>query len=81
MHVPGDCSAHGGHKRVSDHLELGLQIAVRCHVGAGNKTWVLWKITKNSKLTSDVSSFLAWDYEVNCNTIIVRKPQMELPGT
>jgi hypothetical protein len=24
-------------------LERGLQMAVRCHVGAGNWTWVLWK--------------------------------------
>ncbi|CAO2579474.1 hypothetical protein LEMLEM_LOCUS1012 [Lemmus lemmus] len=29
--------------KVSDPLKLDLQTVVSCHVGAGNRTWVLWK--------------------------------------
>ena len=32
-----------GQKRASNPLELGLQIVVNCHVGAGNRTLVLHK--------------------------------------
>lgn len=33
------CSAHGGNKRVSNPLGLGLQKVVRHLVGAGSPTW------------------------------------------
>lgn len=33
--IPGAC---GGQKRVSDPTKLELQIALSCHVAAGNKT-------------------------------------------
>jgi hypothetical protein len=32
---------HRGQKRVSDLLELELEIVASCHVGAGNQTWAL----------------------------------------
>lgn len=38
--VPG---THGGQKRLSDSLELGLQIAVSHNVHAETQTWVLCK--------------------------------------
>jgi hypothetical protein len=31
--------------RASDPLELELQTAVSCHVGAGNRTRLFWKIS------------------------------------
>lgn len=34
---------HDGQKRVSDPLQLALQMVVSGHVGALNHTWVLWK--------------------------------------
>lgn len=33
----------GSRKRVSDLLELQLQMVVNLHVGAGNRTQVFWK--------------------------------------
>ena len=30
-------------RRASDALELEIQMAVNCHEGAGDGTWVLWK--------------------------------------
>lgn len=30
-------------KMALDLLELELQMTVRCHVGSGNLTWILWK--------------------------------------
>ena len=38
-----ECSAHGGHKRASDPLELALQEGVSHCVGAGNQTQGLYK--------------------------------------
>lgn len=38
MPVPGACR---GQKGMSDALEPDLQIAVNCHMGAGNQTWTL----------------------------------------
>jgi hypothetical protein len=35
------CSAHRGHKKTSDPLEL--QVILSHHVGAGNQTWELWR--------------------------------------
>lgn len=35
--------AHVGQKRVSDLPELKFQSVVKGHVGARNRTWVLWK--------------------------------------
>lgn len=43
-HVPG-FSAGEGQERVLG-LELELQVAVSCHVNAGNQTQVLWKTAK-----------------------------------
>jgi hypothetical protein len=34
--------------RVTDSLKLEIQIAVSCHVGAGNQTLVLWKSSQCS---------------------------------
>ena len=39
-------SAFGGQKRVLDPLELGIQVVVSCHVGAGNKR--VWGIRPQS---------------------------------
>lgn len=45
MCVPGD---QGDQKTVSDTMELKLQTIVKCNVGAGNGSWVLWKISECS---------------------------------
>ena len=37
------CSAHRDQKRVLDHVELDLQMAMRHHVSARNQTWILCK--------------------------------------
>lgn len=39
MFMPGTC---GGHKRVSDTLDLDIQVIMSHNVGAENKTQVLW---------------------------------------
>ena len=39
--APLMCPVHSGQKKVSDPLELGLQMVVSYWVGAGNQTWVL----------------------------------------
>lgn len=44
--------APGGQRRVSEHLELELQVFVSHPVGAGSLTQVLWK---NSHWTSTLS--------------------------
>lgn len=36
-------SAHGGQQRESDPLEPELEAAVSCLIGAGSRTWVLWR--------------------------------------
>lgn len=36
IHVTHTCSAHGGHKKTSEPLEVELQ-TVRCHLGIGNQ--------------------------------------------
>lgn len=36
--VPFECSSHRGQKRVSDLLEMELQMVVKCHVGVVNLT-------------------------------------------
>ena len=33
--------AAGGQKRARDPLELDLEMAVSCHAGASNETWIL----------------------------------------
>lgn len=42
MYVP-KCTVEHHHIRASDSLELGLQMAVNCAVGAGSQTWVFCK--------------------------------------
>lgn len=39
-YMPG---THLGQKRRLNHLELELQMIVKCHVSVGVRTWVLWK--------------------------------------
>lgn len=43
LSIPHVCTAQGGQKNASDHLELELQMVVICYVGAENKTHVLCK--------------------------------------
>lgn len=40
----GMSDAHGGEQRALALLELDLQMVVSCHVGAGNRTWILCEI-------------------------------------
>lgn len=40
------CPAHGGPKSASEPLELELQVVANCHEGAGNQTWVPWRISQ-----------------------------------
>ena len=41
-------STVGDQKRMSDPLELALQMVVSSHVGAGNPTQILWKSSQCS---------------------------------
>ena len=41
--IPCVCCARGGQKKALDSPEIGIMVVVRLHVGAGNRTWVLWK--------------------------------------
>jgi hypothetical protein len=40
--------AHRGQKRAPDSLELELQVALSCHVGAAEGAQVLWKSSQHS---------------------------------
>jgi hypothetical protein len=49
MCVPG---VQRGQKRAWDPLELELQMALSCHVGSGNWTWVPWESSQCSAIIS-----------------------------
>jgi hypothetical protein len=42
------CSAYGGQKTACAALDLELKMVVSCHVGAGKRTWILWKSSQSS---------------------------------
>lgn len=48
--------------RASDPLELEFQVVVSCHLGAGNRTWVL---CKSSHLSSPSTNFLTSKTQVH----------------
>lgn len=51
---------HGGQKGVSDPLELEIKTLVGCHMGAGNRPWVLCRSSQCSYPWSHLSGPLAY---------------------
>ena len=50
------CSAHESQKRASGLLELELQMAVSCYMGAGNQTWASTEVAGALKLLNHHTS-------------------------
>lgn len=55
------CIAQRGQKRVLGSPGLGLHIVASWHVGTGNWTWVLWKISQLSSAISSTPDFTSYN--------------------
>lgn len=61
MCVPGACR---GQKRVSDPLELELQMVVSHNAGAGNRPWNFWYSSQSH--SPHIQSFNKDNKDINC---------------